>query len=194
VRRTAPLLLAAVLLALAALGAPRPACAQPDSSATRRVTSTFGRTREEMDRFELGGGVVEGFFDAVGSFGYRRFLGQGPAFEQSLMVELTGTAKDQLTEGVFSVYVLLRPSMTYKESWRLRPLVEFGPAFHTVVQVASLEGLNRTRYKANAYFKTHAYAGFEALVTRRVGFLVRGRMSVPSHRPFDYAQAPIFLR
>jgi hypothetical protein len=191
VRRTGSLLLAAVLLAL---GAPCPARAQPDSSATHRVTSTFRRTGEEMDRFELGGGVVQGFFDAVGSVGYRRFLGQGPAFEQSLMAELTGTAKDQLTEGVFSLYVLLRPSMTYKESWRIRPLVEFGPGFHTVVQAASLEGLNRTRSKAHVYAKTHAYAGFEALVTRRVGFLVRGRLSIPSHRPFDYAQAAILFR
>jgi len=191
VRRTGSLLLAAALLAF---GAPCPARAQPDSSATHRVTSTFRRTGEEMDRFELGGGVVQGFFDAVGSVGYRRFLGQGPAFEQSLMAELTGTAKDQLTEGVFSLYVLLRPSLTYKESWRIRPLVEFGSGFHTVVQAASLEGLNRTRYKAHVYVKTHAYAGFEALVTRRVGFLVRGRLSIPSHRPFDYAQAAILFR
>jgi len=191
VRRRASLLLVTALLAL---GSPSPARAQPDSTAAHRVTSTFGRTSEERDRFELGGGIVQGFFDAVGSLGYRRFLRQGHAFEQSLMGELTGTAKDQLTEGVFSVYFLMRPSLTYKESWRLRPLVEFGPGFHTVVQAASLEGLNRTRYKADVYLKTHAYVGFEAIVTRRVGFLVRGRISIPSHRPMDYAQAAIFLR
>jgi len=197
VRRSVPLLLVAALPALFALSAPiapRPALAQTDSSATRPITSTFRRTGEEMDRFELGGGVVQGFFDAVGSLGYRRSLGVGHAFERSLMGEVTGTAKDQLTEGVFSVYFLMRPSMTYKESWRFRPLVELGPAFHTVVQVASLEGLNRTRYKADVYLKIHAYAGFEALLTRRVGFLVRGRISAPSHRPFDYAQAAILLR
>jgi len=194
VRRSSPLLLVAALLALGAPGAPGPALAQPDSSATHRVTSTFRRTGEEMDRFELGGGVVQRFFDTVGSLGYRRSLGLGPAFERSLMGELTGTAKDQLTEGIFSVYLLMRPSLTYKESWRFRPLVEFGPAFHLVVQTASLEGLNRTRYKADVYVKTHAYGGFEVLASRRVGFLVRGRISVPSHRPFDYAQAAIFLR
>jgi hypothetical protein len=159
-----------------------------------RVTSTFTRTSEETDRFELGAGVVHGFFDAVGSFGYRRFIGQGRRFEKNVMAELTGTSKDQLTEGAFGAYLLLRPVKSYQESWRIRPIVEFGPGFHTVVQVASLEGLNRTRYKAQVYIKTHAYGGFEALVTRRLGFLVRGRISIPSHRPFDYAQAAILLR
>jgi hypothetical protein len=72
--------------------------------------------------------------------------------------------------------------------------VEFGPGVHTVVQIASLQDLNRTRYKAQMYLKTHAYAGFEALLSGRVGFLARGRMSIPSHLPFDYAQAAIFLR
>jgi hypothetical protein len=142
----------------------------------------------------VGGGVVHGFFDAAGSLGYRRFIGEGRLFEKSVMGELTGTSKDQLTEGTFSAYLLLRPVKSYQESRRIRPLVEFGPGFHTVVQVASLEGLNRTRYKSQVYIKTHAYGGFEALLTRRLGFLVRGRISIPSHRPFDYAQAAILLR
>ncbi|HYQ88323.1 MAG TPA: hypothetical protein VEU09_01695 [Candidatus Binatia bacterium] len=159
-----------------------------------RVTSTFTRTGEETDRFELGGGVVHGFFDAVGSFGYRRWVGQKGAFEESVMGELTGAHKDQLTEGVFSAYLLFRPAKSYRESQRIRPLVEFGPGFHTVFQAASLEGLNRSRYKSQIYLKTHAYGGVEAILSRRLGFLVRGRVSFPSHRPFDYAQAAILLR
>jgi hypothetical protein len=159
-----------------------------------RVTSTPRRTGEEIDRFEVGGGVVRGFFDAVGSFGYRRYLGQTHVFEENLMGELTGTAKNQLTEGVFSAYLLLRPLKSYRQSRRLRPLVEFGPGFHTVFQVASLDGLNRTRYKSEVYLKTHVYGGFEALATRRLGLVVRGRVSYPSHRPFDYAQAAVLLR
>ncbi len=190
-RETTAALLAATLLSFCT---PAMARAQQDSTAAPRVTSKFSRTPEETDRFELGGGAVQGFFDAVGSLGYRRFIGQGKRFERSLMGELTGAAKNQLTEGVLSFYLLMRPSFTYRESWRLRPLVEFGPGIHTVVQVATLEGLNRTRYKADVYLKTHAYAGFEALLSRRVGFLVRGRLSIPSHRPLDYAQAAILLR
>jgi len=165
--------------------------AKPES---RRVTSTFTRTSEEIDRFELGAGVVRGFFDGVGSFGYRRFLGEGPMFEQSIMAELTGTGKKQLTEGALGVYLLFRPVKTYRESWRLRPLVEAGPGVHAVFQAASLQGLNKTRYKSQVYIKTHLYVGFEALITSKWGLVVRGRGSAPSHRPLDYAQAAIFLR
>jgi hypothetical protein len=166
----------------------------PAPAAAGRVTSTFRRTGEERDRFEAGAGVVRGFFDVNGTFAYRRFLSEGRTVERSIMGEVSGSSKAQLTEGVASFYLLLRPVATYRQSWRLRPLLEIGPAFHTVVQGAVLEGLNRTRYKAHVYLKTHGYAGFEVLATRKLGFLVRGRMSVPSHRPFDYAQAAIFLR
>jgi len=158
------------------------------------VTSTVRYIPEDRDRFEFGAGPVQGFFGILGSVSYRRWLGEGPVFEQSLMLEVSGSAKDQLTEGALGVYLFMRPSFTYKESWRIRPLLEFGPAAHTVVQVASLEGPSRTLYKSEVYVKTHGYAGFEVVVSRRVGFLVRGRISAPSHRPMDYAQAAIFLK
>jgi hypothetical protein len=171
-----------------------PVAQAPTAQAEPRVTSTLRRTGVELNRFELGVGAVKGFFDVVGSLGYRRYLSEGTIFERSLMLELTGAAKNQVTEGAFSLYFLMRPLATYKTSWRLRPLIEFGPGAHTVVQVASLSGLNRTRYASHVYVKTHAYAGFEALLTNRFGILVRGRVSIPSHRPLDYAQAAIFLR
>jgi len=192
-RRVAILLAAALVAAATVLtGA---ALAQVDSTgAPSRVRSVLTRTGEEQDRFEIGGGVVKGFFDGVGSFGYRRFLRQGAIFEGNLMGEMTGTSKAQLTEGAFGVYLLLRPVKSYHESWRLRPLLEGGPAFHTVVQAASLEGLGRTRYKAQVYVKSHVYFGVEALLTRRLGLVLRQRVSAPSHRPFDYAQAAILLR
>jgi hypothetical protein len=158
------------------------------------VTSTVRYIPEDRDRFEFGAGPVQGFFGILGNVSYRRWLGQGPVFEQSLMLEVSGSAKDQLTEGALGIYLFMRPSFTYKESWRIRPLLEFGPAAHTVVQVASLEGLSRTLYKSEVYVKTHAYAGFEVVLSRKVGFLVRGRISAPSHRPMDYAQAAIFLK
>jgi len=166
-----------------------------DSTATAPAPRPASvRTGEEQDRFELGVGAVQGFFDVTGSVAYRRFLNERGPFERSVMAELTGTTKSQLTEGIASVYVLFRPMATYRQGWRIRPLFEFGPAAHTVVQVASLEGFNRTNYRAKFYVKSHAYAGFEVLATNRLGFLVRGRMSAPSHHPFDYAQAAVFLR
>jgi hypothetical protein len=176
--------------------------AQPDTTAVapapdaepHRVKSVLVRTGEEQDRFEIGGGVVKGFFDGMGSFGYRRFLRQGPVLELNLMGELTGTAKHPLTEGGFGVALLFRPVKSYHESWKVRPLVEGGPALHAVVQAASLEGLNRTRYKAQTYAKLHAYFGVEALLSRKVGLVLRQRFTTPSQRPFDYAQAAILLR
>lgn len=168
--------------------------APPAAAKRKKVKPVITRSREEIDRFEIGGGVVRGFFDAVGSFGYRRWLGQSGTLETNIMGEATGTKKDQLTEGSFAVYFLLRPVKTYKESWRIRPLIEVGPAAHVVVQVASLEGLEKTRYKSQVYIKTHPYVGFEMLLTPRFGIVVRGRASIPSHRPLDYAQAAILLR
>ncbi len=137
---------------------------------------------------------MQGFFRILGSVAYRRWVGQGPVFEQNMMLEVSGSAKKQLTEGAFGFYLFMRPSLTYRDSWRIRPLIEFGPAAHAVVQVASLEGLGRTLYRSEVYVKTHGYVGAEALVSRRIGLLIRGRVSVPSHRPMDYAQAAIFLR
>jgi len=168
-----------------------------DSTATTpppRPAASPRRTGEEQDRFELGVGAVQGFFDVTGSLAYRRFLNERGPFERSVMAELTGTTKSQLSEGMVSLYVFFRPAATYRQSWRIRPLIEFGPGVHTVVQVASLEGFNRSSYKGKLYVKSHAYVGFEVLATKRLGFLVRGRMSAPSHHPFDYAQAAILLR
>jgi len=159
-----------------------------------KVRSTFTRTGEEVDRFELGIGAPEGFFDVAGTFGYRRFLSARGGLERTFFGEATGTAKSQITEGALSAFFLLRPAATYRQSWRVRPLLEAGPGAHLVVQAASIEGFNRTNYHAKVYVKTHAYGGFEALLTQRWGFLVRGRFSAPSHHPFDYAQAAVFLR
>ncbi|MBI4364775.1 MAG: hypothetical protein HY568_05030 [Candidatus Latescibacteria bacterium] len=172
-------------------GFAQPAAVERDEP---RVTSTFGRTGEERDRVEAGAGVVAGYFDVVGSLGYRRFIGERGPFERSLQAELTGASKAHLTEGIASLYLFFRPERSYRQAWRIRPLLEGGPGLHLVVQAASIEGFRRTNYKAHAYIKSHAYGGVEILVTNRLGVLVRGRFSVPSDHPFDYAQAAIFLR
>jgi hypothetical protein len=180
---------------------PLPATPPPSQAASpspprvsTKVKSTFKRTGEEIDRFELGFGAVQGFFDVNGTFAYRRFLNERGGLERFFMGEVSGTEKSQLAEGVTSAYFLLRPSRTDRQDWRLRPLLEFGPGAHLVIQAASIDGFSRTNYHAKVYVKTHAYAGFEAILTDRFGFLVRGRFSTPSHHPFDYAQAAIFLR
>jgi len=160
----------------------------------RPVTSRIGRTSEERDRFELGAAVPEGYFNVLGTFAYRRFIHQSTAFDQSMQVEVTGTTKDYLTEGTLTLYYFLRPRISYREEWRLRPLLEIGPGAHLSVQTADVVGFSETAFHARAYLKSHAYGGAEFLLTRRFGILVRGRLSVPAHHPFDYAQAAIFLR
>lgn len=158
------------------------------------VTSRVQRTGEEMDRFELGGAIPRGEFDFLGTFGYRRFIREGGPFEQSILVEAGGTGKDHITEGSLSLYYLFRPLASYKPEWRIRPIVEIGPGGHVVVQSADIEGFDDSAFHSQAYLKTHLYAGFEYLVSGKLGFLVRGRVSVPEHKPLDYAQAAIFLR
>jgi len=158
------------------------------------VTSHLRRTPEERDRIELGAAMPDDYFDVLGTFGYRRFIRERAPFEQSIQIEVAAGKKDYLTEGALSLYYLFRPLKSYRESWKLRPLLEAGPGAHVVVQSAELTGLNETSFHAHAYLKAHLYGGAEYLLTRRVGFLVRGRITVPAHRPADYAQAAIFLR
>jgi len=158
------------------------------------VTSRLGPTSEERDRFELGVAVPDGYFDALGTFAYRRFIYESGQFEQSMQIELTGTKKDYLIEGSLSLYYFIRPLITFRQEWRVRPLLEIGPGAHLVVQAADIIGFTETSYRARSYLKTHAYGGVEFLVTPKFGILVRGRLSVPAHHPLDYAQVAILLR
>jgi hypothetical protein len=161
------------------------------------TTSTPRRARRdplEVDRFELGAAMVKGPFDALVTFGYHRFLLEGGPFEQSLHVEASYGKAGYLTEGAVSVGYFFRPLGTYRTSWRIRPIVEAGPAFHIVLQSASIEGFGESAFHEHAYLKTHGILGLETLITSRWGVVVRGRISAPAHRPLDYAQAAIFLR
>lgn len=153
-----------------------------------------GSERLDRDRFEFGVAVVEGYFDWLGTFGYRRFLREGGPFQQNLVLELEAGKKGYLSEGAFSFLYLFRPLHTFHPEWRIRPLLEAGPGAHLVIQVADIEGFSDTGFHTKVYGKLHAYAGFEALVGRRWGILVRGRLVAPADRPLDYAQAAIFLR
>jgi hypothetical protein len=188
----------AAIVSAACLSFAATAIAQPPSVESQpppgRVTSHLQRTPEERDRFELGLAVPQGYFDWLGSFGYRRFLREGGPFEQSMQIELSGTAKDYLGEGALSAYYLFRPIKSYKEGWKLRPLLEVGPGGHVVVQIANIEGFNDSAFHVQAYLKAHLYGGFEFLFSQKVGIVVRGRVTLPEDHPLDYAQAAILLR
>lgn len=150
--------------------------------------------RLDRDRFEWGVAAVPGYFDWIGTFGYRRFLREGGPFQQNVSVEIAGAKKGYLSEGAVSLLYLFRPLRTVRPGWRIRPLLEFGPGGHLVIQVADVAGFDDTGFHTNVYAKMHAYAGLEALISRRWGILVRGRFTFPADRPLDYAQAAVFLR
>ncbi|HET9252281.1 MAG TPA: hypothetical protein VFP58_09205 [Candidatus Eisenbacteria bacterium] len=166
----------------------------PPPPSSSRVTSRMQRTGEERDRVELGAAVPRGDFDFLGTFGYRRFVREGGPFEQSVFLEVGGTGKDHLIEGSLSLYYFFRPLRSYKQEWKLRPIVEIGPGAHVVVQSAEIEGFDDSAFHSQGYLKTHLYFGFELLLSEKFGILARGRASVPEHKPLDYAQAAIFLR
>ncbi len=180
-----------LLMAASALAQPPSVESQPPHG---KVTSQLQRTGEERDRFEIGLAVPQGYFDWLGTFGYRRFIREGGPMEQSIQAEISGTAKDYLGEGALSVYYFFRPTKSYKEGWKLRPLIEVGPGLHLVAQMADIEGFNDSAFHTQAYLKTHVYGGFELLLSQKMGIVVRGRVSLPEDHPFDYAQAAILLR
>ena len=164
------------------------------TTAPVRAEQDAGSERLDRDRFEWGVAVVDGSFDWLGTFAYRRFLREGGPFQQNLVLELEAGKKGYLSEGAFSFLYLFRPLHTFHPEWRIRPLLEAGPGAHLVIQVADIEGINDTGFHTKVYGKIHGYAGFEALLGRRWGLLVRGRLTAPANRPLDYAQAAIFLR
>jgi hypothetical protein len=185
-----------VALALGLTLGPASAGAQ-DAGGTppeKKVTSVLVLPGEEVDRVEVGAAAVQGFFDVVGSVGYRRLMRSEHGWQQFLTGELSGTAKHQLTEGVVGVQYFFRPAASYKMHWRVRPLLEAGPAAYLSVQAASIEGFNKNVFHARFYVKSHLYAGVEALMTTKLGIVLRGRMTIPNHHPFDYAQAAILFR
>ena len=191
VGRVAAALLAALCVLSGRAAAQLPA--EPKAE-TPKVQSTVSRTGEEIDRFEFGVAFPDDYFDILGSLGYRRFMREGGPFEQSLQIELAAGKQDYLFDAAASVFYLFRPLKSYREEWRLRPLVEIGPGVHLDIQIAEIEGFNETSFHGRGYLKMHGFLGAELMLGRRFGIMAKGRVGIPNHHPFDYAQAAIFLR
>jgi hypothetical protein len=189
---------AAAHTALPDSAAPPDNAALPDSIAAERTpTPEAPESREaarDRDRFELGAAVVSGPFDALGTFGYHRILGRTDPFETWMHIELSAGSAAYLREGAASVGFLIRPTRLIRRGWPIRPIVEFGPAAHLVVQTADIRGFGETAFHSHVYLKTHGYAGFDIPFASHVGLVVRGRLTTPTHHPFDYAQIALFLR
>jgi hypothetical protein len=197
-----PLLLSSVA-GRAQEGEPAEAPIAPPDSAALAAGDSLGTSKPrgpvfqpglDRDRVEIGVGPVQGYFDAVAAVGYRRYVRERRGWAQFAVGELSGSKRDYLTEGVGSAYYLFRNRHTWHPDQRVRPILEGGPGIHLAVQSAHLVGFNERPFHAKVFLKLHAYAGVEALLTPRTGFLIRARLSVPEHRPLDYAQAAIFFR
>jgi hypothetical protein len=149
----------------------------------------------DRDRFEFGAAKVKGDdYDFLGTIAYHRFLRKKPALEQWVHVELSAGKADQITEIAASAEYLFRPMKLTKRKWAIQPIFEFGPGFHLVNQIAEIEGFSESAFHTHAYLKMHAFAGFDVPLSAHTGLVTRGRFTIPSHHPADYAQIALFLR
>lgn len=183
--------------ARAQTASPNPEAAPSDTSAVAPVSArraARAAVGADNDRFEFGAAIVEGPFDAIGTVAYHRYVRRGGPFENWVHVEVSGARTEFLREGAVSASYLLAPLRLIHRDWRIRPILETGPGAHLVVQVADIEGFGETAFHTRAYLKMHAFAGLETVIGTRWGLVVRGRLSVPAHRPLDYAQIALFFR
>lgn len=149
----------------------------------------------DRGRFEFGAAKVKGGdYDFLGTIAYHRFVRKKPALEQWVHVELSAGKADQIKEIAVSAEYLFRPVKFTKRKWAIQPIFEFGPGFHLVNQIANIEGFNDSAFHTHAYLKMHAFAGFDVPLGAKIGLVTRGRFSIPSHHPADYAQIALFLR
>jgi len=158
------------------------------AAATRAILAT------DADRLEFGVAVPEDYFDWLGTFGYRRRVSVDPRFEHWLQLEVAGGHKEYLTEGAVSAYWYIRPRKLARREWRIRPVIEGGLGGHLVVQFADLVGFDDWASHARTFVKGHGMVGLETDLSERFGLAIRGRITVPAHRPLDFAQLVLFLK
>lgn len=150
--------------------------------------------RTDRHRLELGVAMPKGYFDWLGTLGYRRLLLTDTRFEHWLHAEAIFGKKEYLSEGAASVAWFIRPLALRRPEWRIRPVVEGGVGGYVVVQFADIVGFEDWSSHARAYVKGHSVAGFETDLSSRWGLAIRGRFTIPASRPLDYAQLVLFLR
>jgi hypothetical protein len=158
------------------------------------ATAAGSAGKRNRDRWEIGVAVPQGYFNVLGTFDYQRLMRTRDPFEQWLKAELTGSNLGYLTEASGSLYYLFRPIWSYHPDARVRPLLEVGPGAHFVFQVADIDGFDEYATHLQAFLKLHGYLGVELQAAGSFGLMVCGRVTIPDHQPFDYAQAAIFFR
>ncbi|MEK7316825.1 MAG: hypothetical protein AAB011_11630 [Candidatus Eisenbacteria bacterium] len=191
----APLALApADSAALAAAIAASDSAVAAASAPVAERPSAAAAVVENRDRVEVGVAMPEGYFDWLGTLGYRRNVLNDARFKHWLQIETTFGKKEYLSEGSASVAWYMRPHALWRPEWRIRPVVEGGIGGYIVVQFADIVGFEDWSSHARAFVKGHAVAGLETNLSDRFGLAIRGRFTIPANRPLDYAQLVLFLR
>ena len=189
-RPMAPADSAALAAALAASDSAVAAASEPVAERPRAASAVVAN----RGRVELGVAMPEGYFDWLGTLGYRRNVLTDARFEHWLQIEAMFGTKDYLSEGAASVAWYVRPLALWRPEWRIRPVVEGGIGGYIVVQFADIVGFEDWSSHARAFVKGHAVAGLETNLSDRLGLAIRGRFTIPASRPLDYAQLVLFLR
>ncbi len=171
----------------AVAAASAPVAESPSAASTSAVV-------DNRDRVELGVAMPEGYFDWLGTLGYRRNVLTDARFQHWLQIETMFGKKEYLSEGAASVAWYVRPLALWRPEWRIRPVVEGGIGGYIVVQFADIVGFEDWSSHARAFVKGHAVAGLETNLSDRLGLAIRGRFTIPASRPLDYAQLVLFLR
>lgn len=170
------------------------AMAASDSALAAAREPTRAERAADGSRFEFGAAMPKGYFDWLGTFGYRLRVRTDARFEHWIQAEAMGGKKDYLSEGAASFGYYIRPLVFWRPEWRIRPIVEGGIGGYLVVQFAEIEGFDDWSSHARGYVKAHAVTGFETDLSGRWGVALRGRFTIPASRPLDYAQLVLFLR
>ena len=170
------------------------AMAASDSALVAGREPTRAERANDGTRFEFGAAMPEGYFDWLGTFGYRRRLFTDTRFQHWLHAEAMFGKKDYLSEGAGSAAWFIRPLAFWRPERRIRPVVELGAGGYVVVQFADIVGFDDWSSHARAFIKGHAVAGLETDLSNRWGIALRGRFTIPASRPLDYAQVVLFLR
>jgi hypothetical protein len=164
------------------------------ASDSARAVALRGRAVTDPDRLELGVALPEDYFDWLATFGYRRRVRTDLRFQHWLQADLSYGKKEYLSEGAVSVAWMIRPKALWRPEWRVRPVIEFGASGNVVVQFADIVGFDDWSSHARAFAKSHLVAGLETSLGDRLGLALRGRFTIPAHRPLDYAQLLLFFR
>lgn len=145
-------------------------------------------------RWEAGVAHPREYFEWLATAAYHRRVRLAEPLAHLVRAEVAGGSRGYLSEGSASLYYLFEPVAFARSAGRAQTAIDFGPGGHIVVQSASIDGFDESSVHAEVFLKAHAYAWVIVGVGSRVAVGLSGRLSIPNHRPLDYAQAAVLFK